>query len=157
MLRQAYLKAPYYEDMIAIVDKLFSNKVNTLSELTRQSIIEIANYFGLTEDVQFMSSADTGIKGASSKRLHDLCVSVGAQVYVTGHGAKNYLMHDMFEDSAIRVEYMNYRLTPYPQLHGDFTPYVSSLDLIANCGKNGLNVICSDSIYWKNYMNDVDK
>jgi WbqC-like protein family len=29
---------------------------------------------------------------------------------------------------------MDYPLTPYPQLHGDFDPYVTVLDLIANVG-----------------------
>ena len=47
------------------------------------------------------------------------------------------------------VKYMEYKLTKYRQLHGEFTPYVSILDLIANCGKTGKNVICSDAKYYK--------
>jgi hypothetical protein len=45
-------------------------------------------------------------------------------------------------------------MTPYPQLHGEFTPYVTALDLIANCGKERIDVICSEAIFWKNFLNE---
>jgi hypothetical protein len=47
---------------------------------------------------------------------------------------------------------MDYRLDPYPQLHGDFTPYVSALDLIANCGVSGRDRIRSGTLYWKEFV-----
>ena len=55
----------------------------------------------------------------------------------------------MFDDNQISVKYMEYKLTKYRQLHGEFTPYVSILDLIANCSNTGKNVICSDAKYYK--------
>lgn len=154
ILRQAYLKAPYREEMLSLVDGVFSKPVATLSDVSRASIIALAEYFGLAEKTRFMNSTDMGIPGASSQRLHDLCVAVAADVYVTGHGARNYLDHELFEQSGIKVEYMKYRMIPYPQLHGDFTPYVSGLDLVANCGRTGASVICSNSIYWKDFLNE---
>jgi len=52
----------------------------------------------------------------------------------------------------VRVEYMDYAKREYPQLHGAFTPYVSALDLAANCGPEGREVIDSGTIYWKDFM-----
>ena len=72
--------------------------------------------------------------------------------YVTGLGARNYLDHQLFEDAGIRVEYMCYEKAIYPQLHGEFTPHVSILDLIANTGKEGVENIRSGTTYWKNYL-----
>lgn len=153
-LKQAYMKAPYRDDMLALVDEVFSKSATTLSDVSRESILALVRYFKLDTKVQFMSSSNMKIQGSSSQRLHDLCVAVAADVYVTGHGARNYLDHDLFERSGIKVEYMKYDMTPYPQLHGVFVPYVSALDLVANCGQEGASVITSNSIYWKDFLNE---
>jgi hypothetical protein len=47
---------------------------------------------------------------------------------------------------------MKYEMVPYPQLHGEFTPYVTGLDLLANCGREGRSVICSGAIDWKEFI-----
>lgn len=154
ILRQAYGKAPFRDDMLALVHEVFSKPAMTLSDVSRESILALAQYFGLDEKTKFINSADMNISGASSQRLRDLCMAVSADVYITGHGARNYMNHDLFEQSGIRVEYMKYRTIQYTQLHGDFTPYVSGLDLVANCGRAGVDVICSNSIYWKAFINE---
>jgi hypothetical protein len=153
-LKQAYMKAPYRDEMLALVDEVFSKSATSLSDVSRESILALVRYFKLDKKVQFMNSSDMKIPGASTQRLHDLCAVVAADVYVTGHGARNYLDHDMFERSGIKVEYMKYNMIPYPQLHGDFMPYVSALDLVANCGQEGAGVINSNSIYWKDFLNE---
>jgi len=153
VLKQAYMKAPFRDQMLAMVDEVFSKPATTLSDVSRESILALARYFKLDTKTVFMRSSDMRVPGASSQRLHDLCVAVAADVYVTGHGALNYLDHELFERSGIKVEYMEYKMIPYPQLHGDFTPYVSALDLVANCGQEGASVICSNSIYWKDFVN----
>lgn len=154
MLKQAYLRAPYRGEMLALVDHVFEKDYETLADLSRQSIQSLANYFELSEGKQFKSSSQMGVTGKGSQRLRDLCLLLGASVYVTGHGARNYLDHELFDKSGIRVEYMKYRMTPYQQLHGGFTPYVTALDLIANCGKERTDVICSEAIYWKKFLNE---
>jgi hypothetical protein len=153
-LKQTFMKAPYRDEMLSLVDQVFSKEYVVLADLARESILSLANYFGLVEGREFGSSSQMGVTGASSKRLHDLCLAVGASVYVTGHGARNYLDHELFDQSEIKVEYMKYRMTPYPQLHGEFTPYVTALDLISNCGKERLDVICSEAIFWKDFLNE---
>ena len=153
-LKQAYMKAPYRDEMLALVDKVFSKSATFLSDVSRESIYALVRYFKLDTKVEFMSSSDMNISGASSQRLHDLCVAVAADVYITGHGARNYLNYDLFERSGIRVEYIKYNMIPYSQLHGEFTPYVSALDLVANCGQEGASVITSNSIYWKDFLNE---
>lgn len=154
ILKQAYLKAPFRDEMLALVDQVFSKEYVTLADLSRESILALANYFGLAKNTQFGNSAKIGVQGKGSQRLRDLCLAIGANVYITGHGARNYLDHEFFEESGIRVEYMKYRMIPYPQLYGEFTPYVTALDLIANCGKEGTKVICSETIYWKDFLNE---
>jgi hypothetical protein len=75
-----------------------------------------------------------------------------AERYISGHGGRAYLDHAAFDAEGIRVEYVEYKKKEYPQLHGAFTPHVSALDLVANAGPDGREVIASGSVYWKNFL-----
>jgi len=152
ILRQAYLKSPFCGDMLALVDRVYAMPATTLADVSRASLMALADYFGLVGKRSFVDSMSLGIGGASSQRLLDIVLAVQGNIYITGHGARNYLDHQLFEQSGIAVQYMQYRCIPYPQLHGDFTPYVTALDLVANCGKDGARVIQSESINWKEFM-----
>ncbi len=155
-LRHAYRKSPFFSEMMDLVEEVFSKNGKTLAEVSRESISALCRYFNLNEKTKFINSNDLKIAGASTQRLNDICLFLDANIYITGHGAKNYLDHEIFERSNIRVEYMNYQKIVYPQLHGDFTPYVSGLDLVANCGREGIKYIISDSIDWKKFINETN-
>jgi hypothetical protein len=156
ILAQAYRKAPFLGDMLAVVDSVFERPINKLADVARTSLMALAEYFDLSSGRDFLDSRDLAVEGSSSQRLRDIVLAIGGETYITGHGAKNYLDHDMFERAGISVKYMDYRCTPYPQLHGPFTPYVSSLDLIANCGKQGAAFIASQATDWRKFLNVSD-
>lgn len=152
-LGQAYKGTPFLIDMLDIVEEVLDKPVANLSELSYASILALADYFGITRDLRCHSSADMGIDGNSSQRVFDIVRELGGTVYITGHGARNYLDHQIFDLAGVDVQYMNYRCLPYPQRHGAFTPYVSALDLVANCGRAGKKYIDSTSIKWKEFLN----
>lgn len=151
MLRQAYRKAPFRDEMLNLVDRVFADEAATVADVSRRSMMELSVYFGLDRP-RFLSSDTLPIPGASSERVCDIVDYLGGNIYVTGHGARKYLNHELFEERGISVEYMHYQRTPYPQLHGDFTPYVTALDLVANRGPQGVTVIQSGTVGWKEFM-----
>jgi hypothetical protein len=149
-LQQLYMKAPFLRDMLDIVEGVYAANTSSVASLNIAATERIAAYFDL--DCDFQLSSNLQVPGRSSERLLDLVRKLNGDVYITGHGARNYLAHELFEDHGVRVEYMIYNQTEYRQLHGAFTPFVSSLDLIANEGKNGRRVIASSSVYWKEFV-----
>ncbi|KDP86756.1 hypothetical protein CF70_005345 [Cupriavidus sp. SK-3] len=154
ILRQAYLGTPHLQDMLALVDQVFSAPAQRLSDLGRASTMALVKYFGLEAGRTFLDSSAVGVPGESSQRLLALCQRLSATRYLTGHGARHYLDHALFEQCGVAVEYMAYRLSPYPQRHGAFTPYVTALDLVANCGSDGGLYICSGTESWRSVCVD---
>lgn len=149
LLKQVYMKAPYKQDMLDLVSYVYTQPATTICDLSINSIAAICKYFNLAKPDKFLYSSKLGLIGKSSERVLDVVKYLNGSIYITGHGAKNYLDHFLFEDSNIKVEYMNYLKNIYPQLYGEFTPYVSTLDLIANVGTAGKEFINSETIYWK--------
>lgn len=152
-LKQAYIDAPFFADMIALVDEIFSRDYAVIGELAEASITAMIGYYSeIAAGTRFVRSSELGIPGGSSRRLIDICTHLGGTQYLTGHGARNYLDHSAFENEGVVVEYIDYELSVYPQLHGDFTPYVSTLDMIANCGRSGTDLIRGRPVYWREFI-----
>lgn len=152
MLKQAYKNAPYFKEMLGLVRDLFDFPLTTISEVSMKSMELSINYFDLAANKTFYDASRLGIEGGSSERVYQIVKYLNGTHYITGHGAKNYLDHSLFENNSIRVEYMNYLKLPYPQQFSTFNPYVSILDLIANIGKQGKEYIKSSTIYWKEFL-----
>ena len=154
LIRENYSQTPYYQEMLDLLESMYNKQHEFLADLTIDSIEMIADYFGFAR--KFVRSSELDVQGKSSQRLVDICMAFQASTYITGLGALKYIDHDLFEENNIALHYMDYQKQPYPQLHGEFTPYVSILDLIANCGKEGVKYICSNSVYWKDFINGQD-
>lgn len=153
-LRACYAKAPYFRDMMDVVEDVYARPGDSLSEFVKASLMAGCRYFGFEADRQFVEVTSLDVPGRSSQRILDVTRAVGGTTYITGHGARNYLDHEAFETAGVRVEYMDYQKRPYPQLHGPFTPFVSILDLIANAGKAGADNVASGTVYWKDFANE---
>jgi WbqC-like protein family len=149
-LKQLYATAPFCSEMLELVEEVYDTNDANLAVINSSGIERIARYFEL--ECSFRNSSALGVSGRSSERLLALVEALGGSTYITGHGARNYLDHEMFEQRNVRVEYMKYEQLPYPQLYGAFTPFVSILDLIANVGRAGRKLIVSSSVYWKEFL-----
>jgi hypothetical protein len=149
-LETNYKKAPYFHDMISLVENVYSFPFKFLSELNIYATENIAKYLNLTPN--FLKSSELKKESSSSKKILDIVNELRGTIYITGHGAKNYLDHKLFDKNNIHVDYISYNLTPFPQLHGTFTPYVSILDLIANVGGNASSWLNATTINWKDFI-----
>lgn len=154
MLRYSFGQAPYAHDALGLAEHVFSGHACTISNVARTSMLALADYLGLSATTRFVNSADLKIQGSSSQRVLDVVKLNGGTRYITGHGASQYLDHRLFEKQGIEVAYMDYQCKPYAQSHGAFTPYVSALDLIAHVGPAGIDCLVSNSIYWRDFLNE---
>ena len=151
LYEMCYKDAPFYLDGLAILEKLTKIDSNNLAEITISSMQLVLNYFGMPHKT-ILKSSDLGIYGSNNNRVLEIVSHFNCSTYITGHGAKNYLNHELFEKNGIKVEYINYNKNIYSQQFDGFNPYVSVLDLIANTGKEGIAYMNSQTIYWKNYV-----
>lgn len=157
-LKQAYLGAPYCADMLSLVESVFARPHTVLADLAIASTEALIKYYPeIEKNCHFLRSSTLQLAGTSSQRLINICSALRASSYLTGHGASNYLDHAAFEAQGIPVEYIDYVLDPHAQLHGAFTPYVSALDLIANCGPEGISHIAGRTVGWRGFMDRLNK
>ena len=133
-ISQAYREAPYFDELAPRLEPLFSGRdEERLSDVNRRLLEELSSVLGIETKLSW--STDYSPSGAKSDRLVGLCVAAGADTYVSGPSARDYLDEGMFADAGVDVEWLDYSGYPeYPQLHGAFEHGVSVLDLMLNTG-----------------------
>lgn len=150
VIYNSYRDARFFDEAFALFEGLYFYDVDHLSLFSINIAEKVAEWLGLSCD--FVKSSSLKFEGASSQRLVSICKYFGAVEYITGLGALNYIDYDLFEMSGISVRYMQYEKKPYSQLNGEFLPYVSIFDALANAGKKTTDLISSNSIYWRDYV-----
>lgn len=149
MLSQSLERSSYSEMSHQIFDDAV--KQDNLVEVLIQSAEQQAEFLDIRPKNIYRSSK-LNVLGDASLRVLNLVKSMGGTEYITGHGAANYLDHSLFEDAGISVSYMDYAPKPWPQEFGEFTPYVTGLDLIAAVGKSGVEYLNPRVILAENFI-----
>lgn len=142
-LKLYYSKAPYFKKYNAFLEHVYlERKWDNLCDLDMFMTEYISkNFLGIT--TQFADSRDFASHGSKNEKLLSLLSVItlrqggGKITYLSGPAAKDYIIQDMYSEQNIQVVWKNYDNYPeYPQLHGEFTHYVSILDLLFNTGND---------------------
>ena len=99
-----YRSAPFFTPALSILENVLEShpKGGNLASLSELSTIAIAKAFGIT-NVRYLKSSELDIKGSGTQRVLDICSRLDATEYITGHGAKKYLDHNLVEDHGISI------------------------------------------------------
>lgn len=138
-IRQAYAGSGFLQQYLAALEDVLQRPWERLIDLDLALAALIARWLGLERRIE--RSSALGIGGERSQRLIDICRHFGATTYLTGDSAEHYLDTALFERHRIAVEWQRFAHPVYPQLHGDFIPYLSALDLILNCGDESRGIL----------------
>lgn len=134
-LQHSYGKAPHYAEVMARLQPILDAPPSHLSPLNRALLEALCGYMGI--NTQLSNSWEYSLRGDPSERLADLVAQAGGTTYISGPAAKDYLDEAPFAARGIAVEWFDYNGYPeYPQLRGEFTHYVSVVDLLVNVGQD---------------------
>lgn len=138
-IRQLYARAPFIDCYYPGLESVLSLRWERLVDLDLELIQVMCGWFGIEH--QIVRSSALPIDGDRSQRLLDFCRHFEAHRYLSGSAAREYLDTAMFAENGITVEWQDYQHPVYPQQHGEFTPQLSAIDLLLNCGKDSVGVI----------------
>jgi hypothetical protein len=131
-VEQLYAQSRHRAAYLPELSELLQRKWERLADLDIELSRVMCCWFGLSRPMHRASGLD--IHGDRNTRLLALCKYFGADTYLSGDAAKDYLDVGLFEENGVRVVWQSFKHPEYPQLHGDFIPYLSALDLLLNVG-----------------------
>jgi hypothetical protein len=139
-IEQAYATAPYLSRHRAALHELYGTTWKRLAPLAAASAQWLARAAGVSTPVHLASALGVTEAGPT-ERLIALCRAVGGDTYLAGREGARYMDLDRFAAAGIRVLYQDYAHPVYPQLHGEFAPNCSGLDLLLTHGDDALPIL----------------
>ena len=141
----AYRKAPFYSNYIGEIEKIIASKTYVyLADLNFATLEFGLKSLGL--DIPIVTASKYNFIGEKSALVLDMCKKLGATNYIFGAQGIDYADIDSFQENRITPYFQNYKHPVYPQLHGEFEPYMSIIDLLFNVGPKSLEVLLSGNI-----------
>lgn len=132
IIKQSYLKTSFFDEIYPFIEILYSKKYTKMIDFNLDAISLLLMLFDI--DIQIDYSSNYNLQTKSNQLLADILKKVNATHYLSGIGAKDYFDPKPFDDFNIKVIWQTFKHPVYPQLHGEFIPYLSSIDLLFNCG-----------------------
>lgn len=138
-IKHHYSKAPLFEEYMSIFEEIYEKNWKYLVDLNVTLIKEITEILDLK--TEFMFSSELNAKGTKTERLINILNKIGADEYVSGPAAKSYIEIERFKNEGISLYWYEFNHPNYPQLYGDFIPYLSVIDLLFNAGNEAIKYI----------------
>jgi len=138
-IRQNYKKSKYYWKYISFFEEIYMKRLwHSLSEFNQYSIKKISrDLFNIS--TVFEDSRKYDIKKQREEGVREILEKCGAEIFLCGPSAKNYLSEQFLKTVPAKFVWMDYSGYPeYNQLYPPFDHNVSIIDLIMNEGPNSI-------------------
>ena len=142
-LEMNYRKAPHFDEVFPIFEKVLSQPRESLLDLNTEAISEMSSYLGIHTPSKCVSDLKLDLPDdmEANRKLIEICKEVGADEFYEPAGGMTYIEPKLFRDEGIRLTFQNYQHPEYSQLHGNFVSHLSTADLLFNCGRESLSVL----------------
>lgn len=135
LIRQNYKNADYFGEIFPYAQELYRFECGKMIDFNLASIDMLLRLFDI--HIPFVKASALDLQGRKNELLIDILEKVDGKTYLSGIGARDYLEIKLFNEANIQVVWQDFKHPAYRQLHGDFIPYLSSVDLLFNCGIDG--------------------
>lgn len=139
-IKHAYNRAPFFKEYETVFEEVYVRKWDYLVDLDIALIKTITKRLGISIG-RLIRSSELGADGKKTTRLINVLEKIGANEYISGPSAMNYIERNGFGAANIRLYWYEFNHPKYDQLYGEFVPSLSSIDLLFNVGPRSLEII----------------
>ena len=143
-LHAAYGKAPHFEKYADFFEGVYQREWDRLVDLNEHMLRWFLDVLGI--QTRAVSAADYDFEGQKSELVLDMCRELGAKVFIFGALGRDYADVEAFAGAGVSVVFQDYEHPSYPQMHGDFVPRLSIVDLLFNCGEASRDILMSGNL-----------
>lgn len=139
-----YRQAPFFPKYIDFFRDCYGRRWERLSDLNEHMLKWFLEVLGIK--VSYSKMSEIGFEGRKDDLVLDMCLKLKADVYIFGKLGRDYADVEKFHRAGIDVCFQDYVHPTYRQLFGDFTPYLSVVDLLMNEGPRSLEIIMTGNV-----------
>jgi hypothetical protein len=139
IIKQHYRKSENFNDSFHWLARLYGSiSTENLIDITIPILLALFELIDNTKKIILASELKIDQNLRSTSALVAMCKKIGADEYLSGIGAHDYLNENEFYNAGIKVIWQEFKHPIYPQLYGEFMPNLSIVDALMNVGTDGL-------------------
>jgi hypothetical protein len=139
-IRQAYLKAPFFETYYPELEHQLRGSEGSLADLNISLIKLILRWLDIR--TRIVDSRDYEIRGTATGMLISMCQAIGAERYLSNDGSRVYVDEKQMADAGIQHCWQLFEHPIYQQ-RAAFMPNLSIIDLLFNVGPAAREIVIS--------------
>jgi hypothetical protein len=140
-IRQNYAKSTYLNRYFPLLEDIYKRKITQLSELNI-TLIKMLIAQIKSNGIKIVRQSElSNLEGSKNTLLINICKAVGATHYLSGFGARNYNEEEEFKTAGIELIYSDFVHPEYKQTKLPFSPGLSIIDLLFNCGSDSYDIL----------------
>ena len=127
-----YRKTPFFEVIFELVKPIYSKTYRSLADL---NIAILRFLFSLLDiKTKLYVASDIGSDKKKDELMLDYTIKAGGTAYLSGRGAKKYMINFIFEERGIKLLYQEFTHPVYYQYCEGFVDGLFVLDMLFNIG-----------------------
>ncbi|PKK38534.1 hypothetical protein BWI96_01830 [Siphonobacter sp. SORGH_AS_0500] len=129
-IQQNYKKAPHFAAVFPIVEAVFQQSESNISTYIYNSLTMIGEYLSIATPLVKSSTIYNNQHLKAQERILDICLQEKADHYINPIGGRELYNKDLFAEHGIQLNFIRSERVEYPQLGGEFTPWLSIIDVM---------------------------
>lgn len=128
--RGCYLKAPYFEDVWPLIERITLFQDDNLFRYIQNSIVLICDYLDIDTEIIVSSSVAADHDLLSQDRVLSICEAMNANTYVNPIGGLELYSRSEFASKGCELKFIKTNTIEYMQFGDSFLPGLSILDVL---------------------------
>lgn len=129
-IQQNYMKAPFYKDVINLIDEIINNEEKNLAKFIGHSIFKIAEYLEIDTKILYSSEIRKNSTLKAQDKVLDICKTLNANKYINAIGGRELYSKEVFHQNGIELNFIKTNINKYKQFDIEFVAYLSIIDIM---------------------------
>ena len=129
-LETYYRKAPYYQDVIPIINSIVLQDEKILSRYLELLIRRVCDYLAIKTELIVSSEIVKKNELKGQDKVLEICNLIGAKVYINAIGGKQLYSSGDFAARGVALKFIQSGNIKYRQFENDFIPNLSIIDVM---------------------------
>ena len=144
MLQSCYSKAPYYKEIMPILEQVFVYENRNLGVFLYHSYQVILDYLGIDTELILSSTIEKDNSLRAEHKVKHICHLLGADTYYNTIAGKDLYDSEDFAREGIKLQFLQSKIVTYSQYKNEFVPNLSIIDVLMFNGKGGTNKLLKE-------------
>ena len=129
-IKESYRKAPFYNDVIVILEDALNYEDKNLFDFIKNSLIKVLDYLEIKTKIIQSSEVDFDNSLKNQDKVIAICNAMNAKTYINPIGGIELYDKEVFKASGIELQFLKANPITYQQYGDEFVMFLSIIDVM---------------------------